>query len=54
MTAPAACAPTVERRSGERYPWRAVCPCGWASIGYVREHAAQIMADDHGAGQPAG
>jgi hypothetical protein len=29
------------------YPFVARCSCGWNSWGYVRAHAAQIMADDH-------
>ena len=30
-----------------RYPYRAVCPCGWVSRGYVAAHAAETMADAH-------
>lgn len=30
-----------------RYPYRAVCSCGWESPTYVAAHAAQGMADDH-------
>lgn len=37
-------------RSRGGYPYRAVCPCGWMSRGYVAAHAAQTMADDHRAG----
>lgn len=33
--------------AGARQPWRAECSCGWVSVSYVREHAAQLMADDH-------
>lgn len=33
--------------STARYPYRAVCTCSWTSRGYVRNHAAQTMADDH-------
>ena len=29
------------------YPWRAECWCGYVSRGYVAEHAAQSMADNH-------
>lgn len=38
---------TVELVPGARYPWRASCACGWASRGYVAEHAARLMAEDH-------
>jgi hypothetical protein len=37
--------------AGSRQPWRAECPCGWVSVSYVREHAAQTMADAHNAGE---
>ncbi|AID58977.1 hypothetical protein PBI_GAIA_161 [Mycobacterium phage Gaia] len=37
---------TVEHATG-RYPHIAVCPCGWRSRGCLRDHTAQIMADDH-------
>lgn len=34
--------------TGGRYPHRGACTCGWQSAwGYVAEHAAQAMADDH-------
>lgn len=33
--------------AGSRQPWRAECECGWTSVSYARDHAAQIMADDH-------
>lgn len=29
------------------YPYRASCQCGWQSLGYVAQHAAHNMADDH-------
>ena len=29
------------------YPWRAVCPCGWASRGYAARHAADTMGAEH-------
>ncbi|QIG61591.1 hypothetical protein SEA_SYRA333_81 [Mycobacterium phage Syra333] len=32
---------------GSRQPWRAECTCGWVSVSYAADHAAQIMADDH-------
>lgn len=31
------------------YPYRAHCSCGWASVGYAADHAAQGRADDHAA-----
>jgi hypothetical protein len=37
----------TDRVADHGYPHRAVCTCGWKSWGYVRTHAAQIMADDH-------
>lgn len=34
--------------TGGRYPFRPACSCGWtAPWGYVAEHAAQAVADDH-------
>lgn len=41
------CAVEVQYDPAQRYPYAAVCRCGWRSRGYVREHAAQAMADDH-------
>jgi hypothetical protein len=29
------------------YPYRASCSCGWQSLGYVTDFAAEIMADEH-------
>lgn len=29
------------------YPYQAQCACGWFSLGYVREHAAQQMLELH-------
>lgn len=44
------CQPGTIRREGERYPWRAVCACGWEhGRGYVAQHAAQQIADAHAA-----
>jgi hypothetical protein len=37
---------TVVLRGG-RYPFLPTCSCGWVTRGYVAEHAAQLMADDH-------
>ena len=34
-------------RNDHGYPFNAVCSCGYTSWGYVRAHAAEIMADDH-------
>ena len=40
--------PFVKRLGGLRYPFRPACSCGWEhAVGYVAEHAAQSMADDH-------
>lgn len=45
-------APGVQRVGG-RYPYLPVCGCGWKhTVGYVAEHAAQSMADDHAAKAP--
>jgi hypothetical protein len=33
--------------SGGRYGYVPTCSCGWVTRGYVAEHAAQLMADDH-------
>lgn len=33
--------------TGGRYPFRPTCSCGWGARGYVAEHAAQAVADDH-------
>ncbi|AXN53276.1 hypothetical protein PBI_THONKO_4 [Mycobacterium phage Thonko] len=38
---------TVQRGNHHGFAHIAVCSCGWLSRGYAREHAAQIMADDH-------
>lgn len=41
------CVVTVVVDRSQRYPHRAQCSCGWVSRGYVREHAAQLVADGH-------
>jgi hypothetical protein len=33
--------------TGGRYGYVPTCSCGWTTRGYVAEHAAQTMADDH-------
>jgi len=33
--------------TGGRYPFRPTCSCGWVTRGYVAEHAARAVADDH-------
>lgn len=34
--------------TGGRYPHRPTCSCGWTTTwGYLTEHAAQCVADDH-------
>lgn len=37
----------VEYHPTRRFPWLPVCDCGTTFAGYVREHAAQTMADAH-------
>lgn len=44
-------ATVVRAPAGSRQPWIAQCSCGWASASYVRDHAAQVMADAHMAGE---
>jgi hypothetical protein len=34
-------------REGGRYPFRPTCSCGWVTRGYVAEHAARLVAEDH-------
>lgn len=34
-------------RNNHGYPYTGVCSCGWFSRGYVRDHAAQTMVEDH-------
>jgi ribosomal protein L37E len=43
-------------RETGRYPWVARCSsCGWASgRGYVAQHAAQLLADEHECEIPEG
>ena len=31
----------------EPYPWRTACTCGWVGRGYMAEHAAQSVVEDH-------
>lgn len=38
---------TVKVNHRERYPFRAVCSCGWHSWGYLTENAAGITGDGH-------
>ena len=33
--------------TGGRYGYVPTCSCGWVTRGYVAEHAAQAVADDH-------
>lgn len=33
--------------TGGRYLFRPTCSCGWFTRGYIAEHAARLMADDH-------
>lgn len=40
------CEGRVEAVAG-RYPFRPVCTCGQEFRGYVAEHAAQIVIDNH-------
>jgi len=35
------------RGANHGYPWRSVCPCGWASRGYAARHAADTMGAEH-------
>jgi hypothetical protein len=37
----------VRADAGHGYPYRAYCPCGWQSRGYVTATAAHDMASDH-------
>lgn len=33
--------------TGGRYGYTPTCSCGWVTRGYIAEHAAQAVADDH-------
>jgi hypothetical protein len=33
--------------TGGRYGYTPTCSCGWVTRGYVAEHAARAVADDH-------
>lgn len=33
--------------TGGRYGYAPTCSCGWVTRGYVAEHAARAVADDH-------
>ena len=33
--------------TGGRYKFQPTCTCGWVTRGYVAEHAARLVADDH-------
>jgi hypothetical protein len=33
--------------TGGRYGYTPTCSCGWITRGYVAEHAAKAVADDH-------
>jgi hypothetical protein len=37
----------AKARNDHGYPYTAVCACGYTSWGYVRAHAAEIMAEHH-------
>jgi hypothetical protein len=39
---------------GGRYPFVPVCSCGWTTRGFVADHAAQTLADDHAANSQNG
>ncbi|ADD45887.1 hypothetical protein [Stackebrandtia nassauensis] len=48
---------TVEYDGTRRYPWLPTCTCGEQFWGYVAEHAAQAIVDEHVAetsGRPVG
>lgn len=44
------CNVAVERSNSTRYPFQALCGCGWVSNTYLTAAAAGIMADAHVAG----
>jgi hypothetical protein len=45
------CLADVVYVGSERYAWRPVCSCGWATRGFVAEHAARGAAEAHVAGE---
>lgn len=46
----ATCQPAVTVAAG-RYPYRPSCSCGWATWGYVADHAARGVAEAHARGE---
>jgi hypothetical protein len=46
--------PGVLEVTGRRYPFRAICSCGWEHpVGYVAAHAAYAIAEDHASKETA-
>ena len=51
---PAKHTPGVLEVTGRRYPFRAICSCGWEHpVGYVAAHAAYAIAEDHASKETA-